>query len=249
MAFVDNHQTVKKYLLGQLTDDQQQIFEQRLLSDDELTQELEVTTEELVDEYLAGQLTPKESVWFEQHFLASPQGKRSQKFATTFQRYISKNLTEPKRRSWAERLAAVWDHQALPVRAVAAFAAVVIVVGIFWFARTPSPQSFATYTLTSSPITRSGGPELARIRLKEDVLRIDLMLEATAKPGTRYRAELIDGSGEIKSLEPTRQDERSVSVEIPRVRLTRGQYAINLSTVSPDNTAQRISGNYQFIID
>ncbi len=245
-----NHdpETVRKYLLGELTDDQQQDFEQRLLSEDELTQELEVITDDLVDEYLAKQLTAKESEWFEQHFLASPEGKRSQRFATTFHRYISKNPDKTKKRSWIERLAAFWNQRPLPVKAVA-LAMVVIVVGIFWFARTPSPKSFATLTLTNSQITRSTGVELARIKVKEDALRINLKLERPAPPGVRYRAELIDGSGQVRTLEPISQDARSVSLEIPTASLVPGQYAINLSKTASDNTAERISGNYQFIIE
>jgi hypothetical protein len=242
-------ETVRKYLLGQLSDDQQRNFEQRLFSEDELTQELDVTTEELVDEYLERRLMQKESEWFEQHFLASPEGKRSQRFATTFHRYISNNHVKIKERSWAERLAAFWNHLAVPVRAITALAVVVIIVGTFWFSRTPSPRSFATLTLTNSTITRSGGGELTRIRLKEDALRISLMLESPAISGIRYRAELIDGSGQIRSLEPISQDARSVTVEIPGAWLVSGQYAINLSTIAPDNTAQRISGSYQFIVE
>jgi methionine-rich copper-binding protein CopC len=247
--FTHDPETVRKYLLGQLTDDQQESFEQRLLTEDELTQELEVITQELVDEYLAKQLTPAESEWFEQHYLASPEGKRSQSFATTFHRYVSNNPTESKKTGWAERLAAFWNRQALPARAIAAMAVVVIVVGIFWLVRTPSPQSFATLTLTNNPITRSGGGELPRIRLKEDALRIDLMLEAPATSGLRYRAELKDGSGQARTLEPIKQDARSVSVELPASWLPKGHYAINLLAVSSDNTAQRVPGSYQFIIE
>jgi len=246
-----NHdpETVRKYLLGELTDDQQQNFEQRLLSEDELTQELEVITEELVDEYLAKQLPPGESEWFEQHYLASPEGKRSQSFAATFHRYVSNNPTESKKISWAERLAAFWNRQAMPAQALAAMAVVVIVVGIFWLVRTPSPQSFATLTLPNNPITRSGGGELPRIRLKEDALRIDLLLEAPATSGIRYRVELKDGTGQGRTLEPAKQDARSVSVEIPGSWLPKGHYAINLWSVSSNNTAQRVPGSYQFIIE
>lgn len=249
MALFDHDpETVRKYLLGQLTDGQQQDFQQRLLTEDELTQELEVVTEELVDEYLAKQLTPKQTEWFEQHYLASPQGKLSLSFAATFHRYISNHPTEAKKRSWTERVAAFWNRQIVPVPVIVAIA-VLIIVGIFWLARTPSPQSFATLTLTSSPITRSGGGELARIRVKEDALRVNLLLESPPSPGMRYRAELISGGGQIRTLEPIGQDVRSVSFEIPGSWLSSGQYAINLLALTPDNTSQRIPGSYQFIIE
>ena len=245
-----NHdpETVRAYLLGQLTDDQQQTFEERLLTEDDLTQELEVTAEELVDEYLARQLKPKDSEWFEQNYLASPEGKWSRSVATTLHRYVSNNPIEGKKRGWIEQLATFWNRQAVPVRAIAAVAVVVIVVGIFWAVSPPSPKSLATLTLTNSPITRSGGGELARISFKEDALKINLIVEAPT-PGVRYRAELINGKGQARTLEPISQDPGSVSVEIPASWLTPGQYAVTLSTISPDKTVQRIPGNYQFIIE
>ena len=247
--FDHDPETARQYLLGQLSDDQQGKFEQRLLSEDELSQEFDVTTEELVDEYLDGRLTQKEAEWFEQNFLASPEGKRSHRFATTFHRYISNNQHKTNKRTLAQRLAAFLTPRGVPLRAIASLAVVVVVVGIFWYARTPSPRSFATLTLTNSPITRSGGGEVARIKVKEDALRVKLVLPATTTPGVSYRAELIDGSGQNRTLEPIGQDARSVSVEIPSSWLTPGQYAITLSTITSDNTAQRIPGSYQFIIE
>ena len=98
--FDHDGETARKYLLGQLSDDQQSNFEQRLLSEDELSQEFDVTTEELVEDYLDRRLTQQESEWFEQNFLASPEGKRSQRFAKTFHRYISNNQTRLKKRTW-----------------------------------------------------------------------------------------------------------------------------------------------------
>ena len=252
MALFDHDpETVRKYLLGQLTDGQQQNFQQRLLSEDELTQELDVTTEELVDEYLAKQLTPKESQWFEQHYLASPQGKQSQTFATVFHRYIANNRSEPKKSSWTKRVADFWNRQLVPVRAIAAIAAIAVVVfvAVLWLPRTPAPKSFATLTLANSSITRSGGGALARVRLTEDALRINLLLESPASPGIRYRAELLNGSGQIRTLEPVGQDARSVSVEIPGSWLPKGQYVINLLVLTSDKMPQRIPGNYQFIIE
>lgn len=247
--FDHDPETARKYLLGQLSDDQQSNFEQRLLSEDELSQEFDVTTEELVEDYLARRLTQEESEWFEQNFLSSPEGKRSHRFATTFNRYISNNQNKTIRRTWAERLAAFWTPRGVPLRAIASLAVIVVVVGIFWYSRTPSPRSLATITLTNSPITRSGGGEVARIKFKEDALRLNLVLPAPATPGVSYRAELIDGSGKNKTLETIGQDARSVSVEIPASWLTPGQYAITLSTISSDNTPQRIPGSYQFIIE
>jgi hypothetical protein len=250
MPFIekDDQETARKYLLGQLADEQQQNFEERLLAEDELVQQLDVTSEELVDEYLAEELTPTESEWFQQHFLASPEGKRSQKFGAALQQYISSHPPEQQKRTWAERLREFWKRPAA-LRSVAAFAMVVVVVGLFWISRSTGPQSFDTLTLLNSSSTRSGSPEFPRKKLKEDALRITLMLQEPAAPEVRYRAQLMDGSSQTRTLEPLGQDARSVTVEVPASWLVGGHYALTLSTINSDNTSQRIPGTYQFIIE
>jgi hypothetical protein len=249
MPFIDHDQeTARKYLLGQLADDEQQKFEERLLAEDELVEQLDVTSEELVDEYLAKELTPTESEWFQQHFLASPEGKRSQRFGAALQHYISSHPSELQKRTWAERLKEFWKRPAA-LRSVTAFAMVVIVVGLVWILRPTPPPGFDTLTLMNSSSTRSGDGELSRIRLKEDALRITLLLPEPAAPEVRYRAQLIDGSNQLRTLEPLGQDARSVTVGVPASWLVGGHYAVTLSTIDSDNTPQRIPGTYQFIVE
>jgi hypothetical protein len=248
MPLNDDSEIVRKYLLGQLSDGEKQDFEQRLLTENELNEELDVTTEELVDEYLVRQLPKTESQWFEDHYLSSPQGKHSLKFARTFQRHFSSQ--EKKKKSLTEQLVAFVNRQTVPLRAAAGLAVVVIILGIFWFARPPARRSFATVNLTNSPSSRSGGGEVVRIKLKnEEALRVNLALPAPATSGVRYQAELIDGKGQMRTVETIGQDVKSVQVEIPAAWLTPGQYAVTLSTIMADNAPQRIPGNYQFIID
>ena len=250
MQFIDHDlETVKKYLLGQLTDDEQHHFEQRVLTEDDLAEELEVTTEELVEEYLANQLTEKESEWFEQHFLASPQGKRSRQFATTFHRYFSNNLTKPKKRSWPERLGAFLNLQTAPLRAVGALALVVIVAGVLWFSLPSRPPSYATLTLTNSLATRSKGTDSRRVKPQADVLKLTLMLPEPGAVGTQYRVEVMNERGEVKVLETVGQDVQSVNVEIPFNQLPAGHYAIALSAKGADGSTQRIRGSYHFTIE
>lgn len=67
---------VRRYLLNQLSGAEQQTFELRLLSDDALSEELEIVEDELIDEYLADELSTDERVAFEEIFLAHPERKR-----------------------------------------------------------------------------------------------------------------------------------------------------------------------------
>lgn len=247
----NDQEMMRQYLLGRLTDEEQQQIEERLLAEDDLFEELEIGQDELIEDYLSKQLSQEECAWVEENFLASPEGKQKHRFAKALNRYVL-NQSRPqsqKRPSWNERLVAFWNRQPNLLRAATAFAAIVIVVGMFLITRPPAAQNFATLTLTNTSITRSGGTELPRIKLKEEGLRINLLLPAPATTGARYRVELLNEKGETRSSEVAAQDPKVVSIEIPPRQLTPGQYVITLSTIAPNGTVQRIPGGYQFITE
>ena len=75
-----DQQEIRRYLLGQLEDEEQQKIEDRLMTENDLFEELEISKGEIVEEYCAGELTTKERDWLEQHFLASPEGQRRRTF-------------------------------------------------------------------------------------------------------------------------------------------------------------------------
>src|ERR1051325_3474947 len=86
---------IKQYLLGELSDDaQRQQVEQRLLTDDDFFQELEISEDELIDQYLAGTLTPAERRNFESHFLAAPERRRKLGFARALSKYVGAAAVE-----------------------------------------------------------------------------------------------------------------------------------------------------------
>ena len=89
MARNYNEQTaIRQYLLKQLSDADQQAFELRLLTDDALSEELEIVEDELIDEYLANELSEEERVSFEKTFLAHPERQRKLKGGRALKRYL-----------------------------------------------------------------------------------------------------------------------------------------------------------------
>jgi hypothetical protein len=62
-----------RYLLGRLPEHERLEFEERLLADEDLDEELLVTTDEIIDAYLDGALSPDDRLRFETEFLASPE--------------------------------------------------------------------------------------------------------------------------------------------------------------------------------
>src|SRR5688572_19304652 len=93
-----DHEVTRRYLLGQLTDDEQQKLEERLLSEDDFFQEVELTKDELAQEFASGELTGKERKWLQENFLASPEGKQRHEFAKTFDQYVRNHRAQPAKR-------------------------------------------------------------------------------------------------------------------------------------------------------
>src|SRR6185503_14732573 len=211
---LENHdlETIRRYLLSQLTDDEQAATEERLLNDDEFFEELEISKDELIEEYLANQLAPEEMAAFKQSFLASPEGKQRRAFSKTLNRYVRNNrVPPPKEQTWSQRFLAFWNSQPGLLRTATAVAVVVIVVGIFWVARLPSPQSLAV-TLDSSSVTRGNGSEWRKVAAGRD-LKVTLNLPAPPPLGARYRLELdnVENDSGVTNLNIAGQDAKSVT--------------------------------------
>jgi CHAT domain-containing protein len=89
--------TIREYLLGNLAvEDQLERVEERLLTDDEYFEELEIVKGELIDEYVGGALTNAEQERFEQNFLTTPDRRRNLRLAQGFKEYAA-NAAEKKR--------------------------------------------------------------------------------------------------------------------------------------------------------
>lgn len=245
-----DHDITRRYLLGQLTDDEQQTIEARLLSEDDLFHELELTKDELAQEYAGGQLTEKERKWLQENFLASPEGKQRHEFAKTFDQYVKNHRApSPKKKSLVERLRELWNAHPKLLSAATTAAVLLIATGIFWMTRPTTPRSFATLIVTNTPGTRStDAGSVPSVKLNEDALKLTLMLPQSASPGAAYHVELSNDDN-VQTLETRAQDTQSISVEIPAAQLPRGQYVATVSKLDDNGRQQRIPGNYYFKVE
>lgn len=89
MALNDHQSTIRRYLLRQLTDDAQERIEQRLLTEEDVFEEVEIAEDELIDEYLAETLSQEERQTFERDFLANPERRQKLRFAKALRRQAS----------------------------------------------------------------------------------------------------------------------------------------------------------------
>src|SRR5690242_7737938 len=94
---------IRRYLLGELAEQEQGKLEERLFSDDDLFKLLQVAEDELMEDYLEGSLSSQERKFFETHFLAAPERRQKLRFATALDRYVSKTT-----------ISTAQDHEPVP---------------------------------------------------------------------------------------------------------------------------------------
>jgi hypothetical protein len=70
---VGSDQTITSYLLNELSEEDQERFEEAYLSDGSLFEQVQALEEELIEDYIKGNLSDQERRRFERHYLASDQ--------------------------------------------------------------------------------------------------------------------------------------------------------------------------------
>ena len=70
---VGSDQTITSYLLNELSEEDQERFEEAYLSDPSLFEQVQALEEELIEDYVKGDLSGRELRRFERHYLASDQ--------------------------------------------------------------------------------------------------------------------------------------------------------------------------------
>jgi len=80
---------LRKYLLGELPEAEQQALEERLMTEAELFDLLQVAEDELIDDHLSGALSANERGRFDGFFLSTPERRRKLSFAMALRRYVT----------------------------------------------------------------------------------------------------------------------------------------------------------------
>lgn len=237
---------IREYLLGKLTDDDQEKIEERLMVEDDLFQELEISKGELIEEYRAGELSQIEQQSFAR-FLGTPEGRLRHTFAVAIE-CLEPTGPQPQPLSWLERFRRLIQTPQWAVPAVAS-AALIVIVGVVGIRSLLQPTKFVAITLTNSAISRAAGDnQYPKVTVPSDAneLRITLTLPEPAIQGAHYRVEL-DNRREITTFEPSGQNANSVSIVIPTRKVPPGLYALTIYEIKPDGTKQQIPGNYIFL--
>ena len=97
---------IKRFLLGQLSDEQRVAVEERLFKEDAFYGEVLAVQEELADDYVSGDLSPSERAQVNNFFLKSPRRQKRLEFATTLSQALvqpAPRVVIPVRTAWHER--------------------------------------------------------------------------------------------------------------------------------------------------
>jgi anti-sigma factor RsiW len=101
-----NDLMITAYLLGELSEGEQEKLEARYFADDALFEQLLAIEDELIDRYARGQMTDTERQRLERHFMKSPARRKRVRFAEALLRHVSALAADVRRQrlSWWHEL-------------------------------------------------------------------------------------------------------------------------------------------------
>jgi hypothetical protein len=258
---------MRSYLLGTLDEDRRTQFEERILAESRVYEELLVAEEELIDQYVAGELSEFEQRQFESHFLITAERQKNLRFGQLFQRYVNSHiaLTEekdcpipgpqkPADHSFSLLRTPLRCWSALTL--LVAIVALVGVVLIGWFGSRREAEGGVQQTIPHVVIvtllpgsTGTGGSATQRVNVPPKGAEVKLELKLTNFAFRNYKSELFR---ENRSLQISKElmieakdNQHVVPFTVTGEMLSPGDYQVKLSGVL-DSGADEFIDNYSF---
>jgi hypothetical protein len=255
---VELHSLLIRYLFDEVSDEERDQLEERLLADAEFHERLAVAEEEIADRYVKGELVPEQRTLVERKFEGCPEWEARTDVARAMARIEKemhcKNVERRVEQSWAARS---WEWRfVLPV-----FGLLTVAVAV-WFvlgqgqrhpvgsSQKTLPNAIASFLLTPAA-RKDGGPRPENIvELPSRPGPIELRLPLDRDFYSAYRVELQSfSSGQTVSLgvfAPSRQDQsKEIRVSVESATLSPGRYTIVLQASETDGSTTDVAG-YSF---
>lgn len=119
---------LRQYLLGELSDEEQQKIEAQLLIDNQYLEQLLITEEDLIDDYSSGKLSPSQQKSYQRLFLATPEGQQKLRITKALNNHLGS--FRPSSPSLANRLQTAIAHLFSPSAMKIAAALLILALGV-----------------------------------------------------------------------------------------------------------------------
>jgi hypothetical protein len=209
-----DQQTITKYLLGDLSEEQRDKLEEQYFGDDRLYEEVRAAERDLIDNYAQGKLKGHELQRFESYFLSIPGRRQKVDLARSFNRYVSDTAPVAEKVSWWKSVAALLGlHQPMQLgnvlRFSVAMALIVVLAGSSWLLLETSRQKKELAEIRNQRATQDqelqhqrdeaqrANSELEQERNK--TAQLEQQLEQTS-PGKSDIASLVKPPADIVAL-------------------------------------------------
>jgi hypothetical protein len=249
---------LKRYLLGELPQDEQTRLEENLLTENELLDELLIAEDELIDGYLSGALSETEAASFESHFLLPPERGRKLRFARALRKYIVADETAAKALTGEETpIESVDDSTPAPgswsfpgflreqhpfVRMSLIAAILLVSVSLIWTLfrsyeqRRLKPNNAFAVVLKPN-LSRDAG-ELQRVSIPKDADALQLRLRLAAEEYPSYGVVFKTAEGKTILVQDnlkaeTIDGEKAVVLNVPTETIAPGDYQLKLNANAP----------------
>jgi methionine-rich copper-binding protein CopC len=251
---------VRRYLLGQLEEAEQERIELQLLTDSSFGEEFDTVVDELTDQYVRDELTDDERKRAEKYFLNTPVRQQKLEFAKELLSHADAELhqgaematvrpvAEQAPPSLLDQIRAFWRRPSFAHLGLSA-ALVLVVAGLVFFLLSFGNSEYVSVDLALNNSNRSESTAPAPVQLAGAGLKVNLTIPEEAKNAKDYRVKLVDENGVERDLTIDERKDQTITVTIPATLLNHGSYVIQLSMVKPDGGEERIRGSYNFVVE
>ena len=248
---------MRSYLLGTLDRDPKTQFEERILTEPGVYEELLVVEEELIDQYLAGDLSALEQQQFETHFLITAERQKNLRYGKLLQKYATSRTDLTKPEEPPIPVQAFWFHRTPARRWAWGFLAASLgLAGIFFVRGLVNKREAAeqtiprvvTVTLLPGP-PGTAGSNAQHVIVSPKGAEVKLELELTNPTFQNYKSELFRENKSLKISDEltieAKGKQRVVPFTVTGEMLSPGDYQVKLSGVL-DSGADEFVDNYSF---
>ena len=180
-----------KYLLGNLTEEEQVQVEDRAFADADYLSALEATEADLIDAYVRGELSQSDRRSFELRFLTSPERRRKVEFARALATITSESKTQESRAAGRPFfMSAFWGWNPV-VQFAAGMAALICIAGGAWLVSENAAIRSRVAALEAERRGFEVREQSLRQRLSEEQTRAAALATQNRQPSEAARAPLV----------------------------------------------------------